>query len=738
MSEKAMNGFDLQREADHLLITRYAPASVVVDAELKILHVRGHTGPYLELAPGQANLNLLTMTHEALRPSLAAAIEQSRQQGTPVKHERITVISTEKSYDVTLEVIPLQSPFPRASLLVVFRETPTVSMHLPGMESADTLLDDSIRQGKAVLRIANLEEDVATTHAAMAAALEERDAANEELQIANEEIRASLEELQAMNEELTTANEQLHAAQEYAEAIVETVRVPLVVLSHDLQIERANTAFYQFFQINPQEIEEHSLFDLGGGQWDSAPLRMLLEGVVTANQPFSNFEVEATFPTIGHTVLLLNACPLSWEGTSIPRVLLAMEDLTERRRLEQIEQRVHAETEVRLAILQRILDELPSSVYLVRGSDARMVLANHASTTLWGASWPPGQPMARFLTANGIRIFDVDGRPLPLAQFATLRAVGKGENVRQHQEVIRQPDGTALPVLVNAVGLEASHLLPVSSSSSPVGYPADEKERAALVVHQDVSALKEAERLKDEFLSIAAHELRTPLAVLRGFAQTLLVQTERGRGPQLADWQTEALQDIDVAVGRLDALTGDLLDVARLQAGRFVLHLEDADLVALTQRVVKERQLTTQRHLLSFQSVMEQIVVAFDRGRIEQVLSNLLSNAIKYSPEGGSILVTLGQEDGTNAILLSVQDNGIGIPACEHARLFGRFVRAENALNEGIGGTGLGLYLCRELIEWHGGHIWFTSKEGAGSTFFISLPMTSEAPRTRQLFIQQT
>ena len=166
MSEKAMNGFDLQREADHLLITRYAPASVVVDAELKILHVRGHTGPYLELAPGQANLNLLAMTHEALRPSLAAAIEQSRQQGTPVKHERITVISTEKSYNVTLEVIPLQSPFPRASLLVVFRETPTVSMPLPGMESADTLLDDSIRQGKAVLRIANLEEDVATTHEA--------------------------------------------------------------------------------------------------------------------------------------------------------------------------------------------------------------------------------------------------------------------------------------------------------------------------------------------------------------------------------------------------------------------------------------------------------------------------------------------------------------------------------------------------------------------------------------------
>ena len=135
---------------------------------------------------------------------------------------------------------------------------------------------------------------------------------------------------------------------------------------------------------------------------------------------------------------------------------------------------------------------------------------------------------------------------------------------------------------------------------------------------------------------------------------------------------------------------------------------------------------------------MEQILVAVDRGRIEQVLSNLLSNAIKYNPEGGSIAVTLGQEDGANAILLSVQDHGIGIPAREQARLFGRFVRAENALSQGIGGTGLGLYLCRELIEWHGGRIWFISTEGAGSTFFISLPLASEASRTRQLFTQQT
>ncbi|MGZ3646558.1 MAG: chemotaxis protein CheB, partial [Ktedonobacteraceae bacterium] len=189
MPEKAINGFDLQREVDHLLVTHYAPASAVVDEELKILHVYGHTGPFLQLAPGQANLNLLTMTHEALRPILAAAIEQARQQGTTVKHERITVNSTELNYHITLEVIPLQSPFPQASLLVVFRETTAVSVHTPGMGPVDNHTEDSIGHRTVALRIATLEKELDTTRAAMAAALEERDAAIEELQTANEEIR---------------------------------------------------------------------------------------------------------------------------------------------------------------------------------------------------------------------------------------------------------------------------------------------------------------------------------------------------------------------------------------------------------------------------------------------------------------------------------------------------------------------------------------------------------------------
>ena len=316
-----------------------------------------------------------------------------------------------------------------------------------------------------------------------------------------------------------------------------------------------------------------------------------------------------------------------------------------------------------------MLDELPSSVYLVQGSDARLVLANRATKAVWGASWALHQPLSEFLQQNRVRICGLDGQPLAPERRATWRALQHGEEVSQQQEIIRQPDGSSLPVLVNAVPLDLSPLFPLLEEINLAGTEATEP--AALVVHQDVSALKEAERLKDEFIAIAAHELRTPLAILKGYAHTLLLQQQHERGPELAGWQQEALDNIDLAT--------------------------------LTRRVVKRLQRTTRQHRLSLRTSQEHLVVSLDPRRMEQVLTNLVGNAIKYSPQGGPIEVAVWAEPQTAEVVLSTRDEGIGIPAQHQAGIFGRFFRATNART--LPGTGLGLYICRSLVKLHGGRL---------------------------------
>ena len=449
--------------------------------------------------------------------------------------------------------------------------------------------------------------------------------------------------------------------------------------------------------------------------------------VVDDHQERHEYIVKASplrLPAISTGPLLHSEQVANGPQPAVSSAVIVWHDVTESQRL-LIEQRVHAETEAQRALLQLILDELPSSVYLVRGHDARLVLANRAATTVWGDTWKPGQAMNDFLKENGIRIFGTDGLELAPEQLVTLRAVQHGETVHQHQEVIRHSNGTSLPVLVNAVALN-THYLDVSplDTATPA---AEGAEPAAIVVHQDVTALKETERLKDEFIGIAAHELRTPLAILKGFSQTLIVQTARGKGPELVDWQVEALQGIDQATLRLVELTEDLLDVTRLQAGRLEFHREPTNIVALIQRVMKRLQMTTDQHILSLHTPVEHLVVQVDPRRMEQVLSNLIGNAIKYSPEGGMIEVTIDEEAETKTVVLCIRDHGIGIPAQQQSLVFGRFARADNARAYGIGGTGLGLYLCRELVERQGGRIWFESVEGQGSSFFVSLPIASDA-----------
>jgi two-component system phosphate regulon sensor histidine kinase PhoR len=386
-------------------------------------------------------------------------------------------------------------------------------------------------------------------------------------------------------------------------------------------------------------------------------------------------------------------------------------DVTERR-LRESEHQATAQAKQLEEVFEAITDGV--FVYDNRGNIVQM---NTMARTLFAFDAVPdyvSRPLEERLAQLVVR--DTRGRVLPREQWPPLRLL-KGEvltGANAMDVLVRTFDGREVQVSIGGAPLYDQ----VGRIIGAVMTTRDMTERLRLE--------QEAERLKDEFIAIAAHELRNPLALLKGYAQMLLFQNKRGRGPALADWQNEALQNIDKATAGLVELTEDLLDVTRLQAGRLVLHLKPSDLVALAQRMVKRLQMTTEQHSLSVVTSLEHLVVPIDPGRIEQVLGNIINNAIKYSPEGGPIEVTIREEIEANEALLSIRDQGIGIPAHQQTRIFGRFERADNARTYQIGGTGLGLYLCRAIVEQHGGRLWFESTEGQGSTFFIALPITSE------------
>ncbi len=232
--------------------------------------------------------------------------------------------------------------------------------------------------------------------------------------------------------------------------------------------------------------------------------------------------------------------------------------------------------------------------------------------------------------------------------------------------------------------------------------------------------LEEADQMKDQFLSIASHELKTPVTSIRGHAQLTIRRLEKQKdsSPEMEEIG-KTLKKINDQTSRLTILIDDLMDVSSIRAGKLELRKQKCDLRDICREVVEDQQLLTGRPI-TLHMPEHTVNAAVDRDRLAQVILNLISNAIKYSPEGSPIEVML-EKRASNA-LIQIKDAGKGIPKDQQEHIFETFYRTPDAQTSSKRGLGLGLAISKNIVERHDGHIWCESEPGNGSIFFVELP----------------
>jgi signal transduction histidine kinase len=255
----------------------------------------------------------------------------------------------------------------------------------------------------------------------------------------------------------------------------------------------------------------------------------------------------------------------------------------------------------------------------------------------------------------------------------------------------------------------------VSGAYAPVRDP-DGRIAFAIGSLRDFTRSKEVEQLQHDFVSIVSHELRGPLTAIKGFVKTLIA-----KGDTLPrETGQEFLETINEQADRLNQLVEDLLNVSHIESRRLKIKLEHVDLASITERLVKQFRTKWGSRDIKIEAEPELPNVRADQSKIEEVLVNLIDNAVKYSPQGGRVRVAMASQNGE--VEVSVEDSGIGITPEDSARLFEKFHRVASPETRDIGGSGLGLYIVKNLVEAHGGRVLVTSAPGVGSTFTFSLP----------------
>ncbi len=494
---------------------------------------------------------------------------------------------------------------------------------------------------------------------------------------------------------------------DYAENIIATLREPFIVLSKDLRVKTANRSFYETFHVSPEETENQFIYDLGNRQWDIPALRTLLEEVLSDHHPVHDYEVKHDFQTIGQKIMRLNARRVRKPGNQSELILLAIEDITERRGAQYA-------LEVSELSYRRLFETAQDAILILDASTGKILDANPFIKRILGYS--QNELAGKELWQIGL-FKDIGENQIA---FRDLREKGY---IRYDHLPLETKSGQPVEVefVSNVYAVDGRKIIQCNIRDIT------ERTRLEQQTREQAEALADLSRRKDEFLAMLSHELRNPLSAIFNALRLLQLQNTENQ------IQQQARIIIERQMGQLSHLIDDLLEISRITTGRIQLHQERLDLRGIVERAVETVHplIKRHKHQLSVSPESEPIWLYADPTRLEQVMVNLLNNAAKYTKEGGQIWLTV-QAEGDEAVL-RVRDTGVGIAPELLPRIFDLFTQADRSLARSEGGLGIGLSVVQRLVEMHRGTVEaYSAGLEQGSEFTVRLPVLVSQARQSQ------
>ncbi|MBF4505132.1 PAS domain-containing protein [Flavobacterium sp. JLP] len=338
---------DFRKSAELTLLANYTPASVIVNEQMDIVHINGSIADFIELSTGKPTFNLVKMAREGLAFELRNAWHKVKETGLLIKKDGIQITNKGIISEITIEIQPLKDTAEPYFLILFYKSL--ITSQDPAISKSGS---EQILENANLLKIAKLEKELAKIHADVNAISEEQEASNEELQSANEELLSGSEELQSLNEELETSKEELQSSNEellqinqellnkqqeinisknYTEAIVATLREPIVVLDTDLRIKNINRAFSKKYNIAKEEATGKLIYEIQNHLFDNISMREMLEKVLKEKTQLDDYQIAVNLLPYGESIMLLNVRQVTNEASKKQLILLAIEDITERR-----------------------------------------------------------------------------------------------------------------------------------------------------------------------------------------------------------------------------------------------------------------------------------------------------------------------------------------------------------------------------------------------------------------------